>query len=1419
MGTLRVGGRLVARLLAGLLAAVPVASGADVVRDGTVGPGAGVQPAGPAFLIDETLGETRGSNLFHSFLSFDLDSGQSATFSGPAGLANIIGRVTGGGPSAINGAILSAVPGADLYLFNPAGWAFGPGSFVSVDGSFHVSSADFLRLGADEVFSADASQPLPLLGTAAPSAFGFLGTAAGISADATSMRVGQNERLSFVGGPLLLDTSGEGSLSAPSGRIDLLSVLSPGEALLGGTGADGLFGTADDQGPDVGAFASLGPITLNDATLTVSEEEAGGTIAIRGDSFSVMGSSLVSRTFGSGSGTGITAGAPLGIDVNVRGTLDLQTGLLETLGYLEARGGGIRLEAARIVVGDDFSVRTEAQIQGFAGDIDLIGRDSIEVGSLVESVASEDSTGGDVRLRAPSIDVLSAGTVRTEATSGGFAGDVELRAGGTVRVAGLVESEAEAGVGPGVSGNLSFFGDRVLFDGGRARISHQGGDGALGDILVRAGDIDLENGSILSNISSSTTAPAGGIELSTTGSTVTSINSAMIVSGTQAGAGDIRVLAGGLVQVRNSTWLAQSGGSGGNILVVANRFDVQGRNIPTGDFRGGFQVPPSTIQGEVVSVRITEGYDPEQLERKKPRRDVDEDQDQAGDEEILVEQRAPVVRDGRCALFLGGRGSHFAATGRAGLPPLPGGTLPVAAGLAWRSAPAADTPGMEAWKRGALELAATRFREASESAEAGSAERLSALLALAEAHHALGEYDRAEAVFGEASALAEKRGDAAGRAAALGGLGNTRLALGPVTRGRDLLQEAESAALAAGDRRLAAALGVNLGNALLFAGEAPAAEAKQSEAAGRARAAGDANLETHALTGAARAALAALDTRRAGARLQEAEGRARSLEDSHDAAYLWISIGRSFEELAAQMPSGRAAPLRSAYASHRSGEAMATRLGDDLAATWARGHLAWMYDREHRRVEALELADRAGFAAQRVDAPEAQYQWTWLSGRIQAEEGQPAEAAASYRRAIDLVQSIRHQRTVGYGMGRGRFDEEVRPLFYGLVDALLRQAAAETDAERRQDLLAEARDALELMNLALLRDFYGDECLDIAEPRGGSRAELLRTAVVVHPVLLPDRTELLVSWRDRMERFSVPVPGPRLEQELRRFRGLLEKRTSAEFMPQGQRLYDWLVRPYEATIADSGLGTLIFVPDGALRNVPMAALHDGRQFLIEKYAVGETPGLDLTEAAPLDPAQPRMMLAALSEGVQGFPALGYVPEEVEAVRRLYPGALLVDDDFRLARIEETLGAERYGLVHIASHGVFGKSPQDTFLLTYDDRLTMDRMDAYVGMFRFRDRPLDLLTLSACETAAADERSGLGLAGIAVKAGANSVLGSLWKVNDRAAASLMTEFYRQIREEGAGRAVALQRAQQQLLAEPDARHPYYWSPFVLIRSWQ
>ena len=113
---------------------------------------------------------------------------------------------------------------------------------------------------------------------------------------------------------------------------------------------------------------------------------------------------------------------------------------------------------------------------------------------------------------------------------------------------------------------------------------------------------------------------------------------------------------------------------------------------------------------------------------------------------------------------------------------------------------------------------------------------------------------------------------------------------------------------------------------------------------------------------------------------------------------------------------------------------------------------------------------------------------------------------------------------------------------------------------------------------------------------------------------------------------------------------------------------------------------------------------------------------------------------------------------------------------------------------------------------------MDRLGDYVGLFKFRDTPLELLTLSACETAQGDERAALGLSGIAIKAGARSALGTLWVVNDEAAAQLVIAFYRQLQDESVSRALALQRAQLELLGTLAYEHPSYWSPFLLISSW-
>jgi CHAT domain-containing protein len=319
--------------------------------------------------------------------------------------------------------------------------------------------------------------------------------------------------------------------------------------------------------------------------------------------------------------------------------------------------------------------------------------------------------------------------------------------------------------------------------------------------------------------------------------------------------------------------------------------------------------------------------------------------------------------------------------------------------------------------------------------------------------------------------------------------------------------------------------------------------------------------------------------------------------------------------------------------------------------------------------------------------------------------------------------------------------------------------------------------------------------------------------------MLQDRTELLVSLPSGLKRFKVPVSAATLTQEVRQLRVLLETFPSWEFLPHAQQLYDWLLRPLEADLAAATIDTLVFVPDGPLRTIPMAALHNGEQFLISLYALAVTPGLDLTDPRPLPRTDAQLLAMGLSVPVQGFTELPNVRQELQTLQTLFGGTVLLDQTFRLSRVEKELREKPFTLVHIASHGQFRGDAQQSFLLTFDDKLTLDQLHESIGFFRFRDEPLEHLTLSACQTAAGDDRAALGLAGVAIKAGARSALATLWYVNDPASLELVTEFYRQLREHPAlSRAHALQRAQVKLLHDMRYEHPIFWAPFLLINNW-
>jgi len=162
--------------------------------------------------------------------------------------------------------------------------------------------------------------------------------------------------------------------------------------------------------------------------------------------------------------------------------------------------------------------------------------------------------------------------------------------------------------------------------------------------------------------------------------------------------------------------------------------------------------------------------------------------------------------------------------------------------------------------------------------------------------------------------------------------------------------------------------------------------------------------------------------------------------------------------------------------------------------------------------------------------------------------------------------------------------------------------------------------------------------------------------------------------------------------------------------------------------------------------------------------------------------------------------------------------ILENSDFTVPNLTEEFKKREYTFIHLATHGVFGGTPEDSFLLNYDSFLTMNGLEDLIRIGRFRENPVELLTLSACQTALGNERAALGLAGVALKAGVRSAVATLWYVDDEATSLAVREFYRQLKKTGISKAQALRNTQKKLIAQRRYWHPLYWAPFLLIGNW-
>jgi CHAT domain-containing protein len=717
----------------------------------------------------------------------------------------------------------------------------------------------------------------------------------------------------------------------------------------------------------------------------------------------------------------------------------------------------------------------------------------------------------------------------------------------------------------------------------------------------------------------------------------------------------------------------------------------------------------------------------------------------------------------------------------------------------------------EQWQR-----ALNHYREQSN----GEAE-IRTSISLAAACQAIGQHRRAVQTLESALACAKSSGAPSQLPLLKSRLGAALTMTREWERAAELLNSALEAARTARDLKLEGEILNDLGNLSCSQQWFMEALTYYDASAGAARHTGNAFLEAQARCNAAAAAAQSGEFARADELNAEALQKVAPLANSHAKSFLLLTSAQTDRQINLTAEGSAQRLILRAHRSFEQALELSDQLEDLPIKTYALGYLAQLYDEDGQRDAALALTRRAKFAAQQAQMSEALYRWEWQEGRILRAQGSNQPAIEAYRRAVQTLQPIRSDVSLGFGnTSRNQsFREAQGPLFLELADLLLLEARSATVPGTEQSLLREARDTVEHLKNVELNDYFCDDCVDFQRSRTRDLESVDDHTAVIYLVPLPTRTEVLVGLSSGLKRITVNVGAAELTAQVAQLRRNLETRTSYAYLSQAQQLYDWLIRPLRPWLGEHHINTLVFVPDGALRTIPLAALHDGEKFLIQDLAVAVVPGLSLVAPQAIISGKARLLLGGVSEAVQGFPPLDFVPAEMRELEPMYPSETILDKRFTLDELRRKLEKEQFSIIHIASHGQFDRDVRNTFVLTHDTKLTMNTLESLIRPSQYRGRPVELLVLSACQTAAGDDRAALGLAGVAVKAGARTVLASLWFVNDQSTSTLISEVYQELRRApSVSKARALQAAQVKMLNDRRYRHPCYWSPFLIIGNW-
>lgn len=490
------------------------------------------------------------------------------------------------------------------------------------------------------------------------------------------------------------------------------------------------------------------------------------------------------------------------------------------------------------------------------------------------------------------------------------------------------------------------------------------------------------------------------------------------------------------------------------------------------------------------------------------------------------------------------------------------------------------------------------------------------------------------------------------------------------------------------------------------------------------------------------------------------------------------------------------------------------------------GKLAYENDL-NSNINPISQIEQALNIAQTNQAPEIAYRWQWQLGKIYADRGNIDKAIIAYEAAFTTLQNLRNDLIALDREVQFSFRQQVEPVYREYTKLLL--VKQPTQQIVATDNLKKARDVIEALQIAELDNYFKDAC---TASQKRDIEDIDPSAAVIYTIILPgdkqnqsERLEVILSLPDgSFHHHETVIDNLRLSSTVETLRSyLLQPDRLNDVNRLSHQVYKWLIEPLETVIAQSSsdVDTLVFVLDGELQNLPPSALYDGKQYLLEKYAIAITPGLRLLNTQSSSDKL-TALAGGVSQSVQTFPPLENVAVELQRINSTIDSQNLLNSEFDRDNFTQAIDSQPFSVVHLATHGQFSSNPEQTFILLWDGKLTLEDFSYLLQNRNIENSQIiDLLVLSACETARGDRRAALGLAGMSVRTGVSSTLATLWQISDRSTALMMDNFYTYLSQNPQmSKAEALRLAQLDLwqVAQQDWQVPLFWAAYVIVGNW-